>query len=82
MVKLGIAIWNANSSLIMIISYSDVLFELPFVRDKEYGISALSSETNETHILATLSCASSFLSPRASVSIIKEHRHPLWELLA
>lgn len=65
MIRLATGIYSANPSPAMTASYSAVLFEHPFVREKEYGISALSGETNRM-TPTTLSCTYSLHAPSGS----------------
>lgn len=60
MVRLAIGICNYNRSPTIIASYITVLFEHPFMREKEYGISALFDNIS---IPTTLHDASSSCAP-------------------
>lgn len=55
-------IFNAKSSPMMMALYAIVLLERPLVREKEYGIKSLFTETNKISITTMLSYEFSFLS--------------------
>lgn len=78
MVKLVIGICKASSSLTLIASYSAVT-EHPVVKEKEWGLSALSGETNIILFTAELPYASYFCAPVGLLEAPSRNiSHPFW----
>lgn len=73
-------ICNVNPNPVMTTSYSEVLFEHPFIREKEYGITASSTETNKISIPARFLFIL-FSSPIGLLEAPLKYFHHFWGII-